>query len=122
MATRSTPHCAALHAGYVAGGLPEDGNGLDWAHYETVIQTTRCQMYAERCITEDEVEHAIADDTAIESYPNDTPYPSVLLLGHAGTKAIHAVYADDVEESVRIIITVYEPDTEIWCDDLKTRR
>jgi len=76
----------------------------------------------ERCITEDEVEHAIANGAVIESYPNDTPYPSVLLLGHAGTKAIHAVYADDVEESVRIIITVYEPDTEIWCDDLKTRR
>ena len=76
----------------------------------------------ERCITEDEVEHAIANGTVIESYPNDTPYPSVLLLGHAGTKAIHAVYADDVEESVRIIITVYEPDAEIWCDDLKTRR
>jgi len=40
----------------------------------------------ERCITEDEVEHAIANGTVIESYPNDTPYHSVLLLGHAGTK------------------------------------
>lgn len=50
------------------------------------------------------------------------PYPSALLLGHAGTKAVHVVYADDVTEGVRIIITVYEPDTAIWCDDLKTRR
>jgi hypothetical protein len=76
----------------------------------------------ERRIAEDEVAHAIASGTIIESYPNDMPYPSALLLGHAGTKAIHVVYADDVEENIRIVIAVYEPDTEIWCDDLKTRR
>ena len=76
----------------------------------------------ERCIAEDEVEHAIDSGTVIESYLNDMPYPSALLLGYAGIKAIHVVYADDVEEGIRIIITVYEPDTKIWCDDLKTRR
>ena len=76
----------------------------------------------ERCITEEEVEYAIASGLAIESYPGDSPYPSVLLLGHAGTKTIHVVYADDVEAGARIIITVYEPDPEIWQDDLRTRR
>ena len=55
-------------------------------------------------------------------HPDDTPYPSALLLGHAGTKAIHVVYADDAEEGVRIVITAYEPDPEIWNEDLKTRR
>jgi hypothetical protein len=76
----------------------------------------------ERCITEEEVEHAIKSGVLIESYPNDTPYPSFLLLGHAGTKAVHVVYADDAEDNTRIIITVYEPDPEIWCKNLKTRR
>jgi len=76
----------------------------------------------ERCITEDEVEHAIKTGVIIESYPNDTPYPSFLILGHAGTKAVHVVYADDAEEDLRIIITVYEPDPKVWCEDLKTRR
>jgi len=76
----------------------------------------------ERCITEEEVEHAISSGKAIENYPNDTPYPSTLLLGHAGTKTIHVVYADDVAEKIRIIITVYEPDPKIWHDDLKKRR
>ena len=76
----------------------------------------------ERCITEEEVEHAITSGTVIESYPNDTPYPSALLLSDAGTKTVHVVYADDIAENVRIIITVYEPDPEIWYDDLKTRR
>ena len=76
----------------------------------------------ERCIGEEEVEYAIKSGAIIESYPNDTPYPSFLILGHAGTKAVHVVYADDVEKRTRIVITVYEPDEEIWCKDLKTRR
>lgn len=76
----------------------------------------------ERGIAEDEVEQAISSGTIIESYPNDTPFASALLLGMAGTKAIHVVYADDVQENIRIIITVYEPDASIWNEDLKTRR
>lgn len=76
----------------------------------------------ERCITEEEVESAIASGAIIENYPDDTPYPSALLLGRAGTKTVHVVYADDAAENIRIIITVYEPDPEIWYDDLKTRR
>jgi hypothetical protein len=76
----------------------------------------------ERCITEEEVEHAIKSGEIIENYPNDTPYPSFLILGNVGTKAIHVVYADDAEENTQIVITVYEPDQKIWCEDLKTRR
>lgn len=76
----------------------------------------------ERCIFEAEVANAITNGSVIENYPNDTPFPSALLLGYTGTKAIHVVYADDKDENLRIIITVYEPDTTIWCDDLKTRR
>lgn len=79
------------------------------------------RMY-ERGISEEEVEHAIASGIVIEHYPNDTPFSSALLLGHAGNKVLHVVYADDIEECLRIIITVYEPNTTIWCSDLKTRR
>ncbi|ADL55378.1 DUF4258 domain-containing protein [Gallionella capsiferriformans] len=76
----------------------------------------------ERCISEIDVEQAIESGTIIEAYPNDTPYPSALLLGNAGNKAVHVVYADSVDEDLRIIITVYEPNPEIWFEDLKTRR
>ena len=76
----------------------------------------------ERGISEIEVEHALASGTIIESYPNDTPFPNALLLGFAGSKSVHVVFADNHDENVRIIITVYEPDSTIWCDDLKTRR
>jgi hypothetical protein len=76
----------------------------------------------ERGISEEEVEKAIANGTVIESYPNDTPFPSALLLGMAGAKAIHVVFADDVQDDIRIIITVYVPDCTIWNEDLNTRR
>jgi len=76
----------------------------------------------ERRITEAEIHRALETGQVIESYPNDTTYPSVLLLGMAGTKAVHVVYADDSEGNERIIITVYEPELTIWHDDLKTRR
>ncbi|MDD2915667.1 MAG: DUF4258 domain-containing protein [Gallionella sp.] len=89
---------------------------------ELIYRQHAVKRMHERCITEEEVEHAIASGNAIESYPDDTPYPSTLLLGHAGTKAIHVVYADDITEDIRIIIAVYEPDPKIWHDDLKTRR
>lgn len=89
---------------------------------ELIYRQHAVKRMHERCITEEEVEHAIASGKVIESYPDDTPYPSILLLGHAGTKTIHVVYADDITEDIRIIITVYEPDPEIWHDDLKTRR
>jgi len=89
---------------------------------ELIYRQHAVKRMHERCITEEEVEHAIASGKVIESYPGDTPYPSTLLLGHAGTKTIHVVCADDITEDIRIIITVYEPDPEIWHDDLKTRR
>ena len=76
----------------------------------------------ERRITEAEIHSALETGQVIESYPNDTPHPSALLLGMAGTKTVHVVYADNSEGYERIIITVYEPDPAIWHDDFKTRR
>jgi hypothetical protein len=67
----------------------------------------------ERGISEIEVEHALTSGTIIESYPNDTPFPSALLLGFAGSKSVHVVLADNHDENLRIIITVYEPDSAI---------
>ena len=72
----------------------------------------------ERCITEEEVEYVIVGGTIIERYaPLKRPANWT-----CRKKAIHIVYADEVEDSIRIIITVYEPDPNIWHDDLKTRR
>ena len=76
----------------------------------------------ERRISAAEIQRALETGRVIESYPDDTPYPSALFLGVAGTRAVHIVYADNNQGNERIIITVYEPEPTIWHADLKTRR
>ena len=100
----------------------ERPNGLNCPAMGIIYRQHAIKRMHERGITEDEVEQAIANGAIIESYPNDMPFAGALLLGMAGARAIHVVYADDVQESIRIIITVYVPDTTIWNEDLKTRR
>lgn len=91
-------------------------------HYNLIYRQHAVKRMHERSISEEEVEYVIASGAIIENYPDDIPYPSALLLGHAGAKAVHVVYADDIETRTRIIITVYEPDPKIWQDDLRKRR
>ena len=58
----------------------------------------------------------------IEDYPNDTPYPSRLILGWIDRQPIHVVAADDPASIITFIITVYEPDPTQWEPDFKQRR
>lgn len=58
----------------------------------------------------------------IESYPNDTPLPSYLMLGKGEASVLHVVAADDPEADETIVITTYEPDPEEWEEDLKTKK
>lgn len=78
-------------------------------------------MY-ERRISEVEILAALENGQVIERYPADTPHPSALLLGMAGTKIVHVVYADNSDGNERIIITVHEPDPTIWYEDMRIRR
>ena len=68
----------------------------------------------QRRISEEDVKHVLATGEVIESYPNDLPYPSKLLLGWRGNRPLHVVAADNVESGEPIIITVYEPDPQEW--------
>ncbi len=68
-------------------------------------------------IREQEVFEAIQSSEVIEDYPDDEPYPSVLVYGcTAAGRPIHVVcaYADD--DDLAIVITVYEPDPARWVD------
>jgi len=68
----------------------------------------------ERRISVDDVNTALTDAKIVEDYPDDTPYPSRLLLGYAGARPLHMVAADNATDGERIIITVYEPDPAQW--------
>jgi len=57
----------------------------------------------------------------IERYPDDTPYPSRLILGWLEKRPIHVVVADNTSDNETIVITVYDPDQDMWSSDFKRR-
>lgn len=76
----------------------------------------------ERAITSKCVEYILATGEVLEDYPDDTPYPSQLLMGWYNEQCIHVVAATYQEEQRSIIITTYEPNLQKWEADKKTRR
>ena len=80
------------------------------------------QRMFERGIGRDGVEEVVAGGEAIAEYPDDSPYPSRLMLGHADGRPIHVVVAVDLATGTCIVITVYEPRPVKWKSDFRTRR
>jgi hypothetical protein len=76
----------------------------------------------EREISKEDVRQALETGTIIESYPDDEPYPSCLVLGWSGVRPIHVVVADNRDEDEIIVITVYEPDPGRWEPGFSERR
>lgn len=58
----------------------------------------------------------------IESYLDDSPYPSRLILGWSAGRAIHVVAANNTDDGEAVIITVYEPDKALWNGDFRRRK
>jgi hypothetical protein len=80
------------------------------------------QRLFQRAINVADVRLVIENGEIIENYPDDTPYPSRLLLGWCGDRPVHVVAADNQAEGEIIIITVYEPDPQLWEADFRSRR
>jgi hypothetical protein len=78
-------------------------------------------MY-QREIPPEAVIQAIASGEVIAAYPDDTPYPSVLLLGSHAGEPIHAVVVQDVATGDCQVITVYRPDPKLWGSSFKSRK
>ena len=76
----------------------------------------------EREISDEEVLKVIQEGEVIEEYPNDEPYPSMLILGFVNDRPIHVVLAVNEEESMGIVVTAYQPDPSLWRDNFRRRR
>lgn len=73
-------------------------------------------------ISDSEIHQAISQGETIETYPEDTPYPSALLHGTTdASRPLHAVCAYDEEGDRLIVVTVYEPSRERWLDYRRRR-
>ena len=75
----------------------------------------------ERRISADEVRYVLETGEAIEEYPDDTPYPSRLIMGWYKGRPIHVVAANNSLDKEIIIITVYEPDPSEWDPECRER-
>ena len=87
-----------------------------------IFRVHAVQRMFERQINADDVKLVLETGEMIENYPDDTPYPSRLLLGWISKRPLHVVVAENRLDKESIIITVYEPDSELWEPDFKRRK
>lgn len=80
------------------------------------------QRMFERAIGRDTVISVVQNGEVIAEYTEDEPYPSYLFFSYVNKRPVHVLSALDIETKICYIITVYEPDIEIWSEDFKTRR
>ncbi len=87
-----------------------------------VFRIHAVRRMVQRQISVDDVQHVLATGEVIENYPEDTPYPSRLILGWLGVRPVHVVAADDDRTGETIVITVYEPDPTEWESHFRKRK
>jgi Domain of unknown function (DUF4258) len=87
-----------------------------------IVREHAGQRMLERRITYRELETVLRSGEIIEEYPDDRPYPSRLMLGWCGQRPVHVVAADAHEAQTTIVITVYEPEPELWTEDFRNRK
>ncbi len=87
-----------------------------------IFRAHALQRMFERNISVEDVHSVLDTGEIIKAYPDDTPYPSRLILGWSGDRPLHVVAADNPAEGETIVITTYEPDPGQWDSDFKRRR
>lgn len=75
-----------------------------------------------RGIRVQEVEQVIATGVTIETYPDDRPFPSKLVLGWVGGRPLHVAVAENRADDMLVVVTVYEPDLDRWEPGFRVRR
>jgi hypothetical protein len=68
-------------------------------------------------IADAEIAESLRRAEIIETYPDDTPYPSALIFGFTDSgRPLHTVCAFNSTDELCIVVTVYEPDPDFWTD------
>jgi hypothetical protein len=80
------------------------------------LSITRCR------ISKDEVKRVINYGEVIEEKPNDSPFPSYLMLDFINRKPLHVVFSDDKATGTGYVVTAYIPNSNLWTDNFRKRR
>ena len=94
----------------------------DWSIESLTFSGHALRQMFRRRVSENEVRNVVESHEVIADYPDDSPFPSRLLLGFVGARPLHIVLAYNHRERLGIVVTVYEPDPAVWEPDHKTRR
>ena len=87
-----------------------------------VFRLHAAKRMLQRGIRAVDVEAVIAHGEIIEDYPDDTPFPSRLLLASPSGRSLHVVAADEPGTDVTYVVTAYYPDPAQWDADFRRRR
>ena len=78
------------------------------------------KRFAEPGISVDDIQYVFRTGEIIEQYPDDKPFPSCLILGCSGERALHVVAS--IDDDLVYIITAYPPSPEKWESNWKIRK
>lgn len=86
-----------------------------------IFRTHAITRMFQRSVDEKDVRSVLETGEVIEAYPDDTPYPSRLILGWLESRPLHVLAADNITDNETIVITVYEPEQDKWSPNFKRR-
>ena len=92
------------------------------ASQQIVFRVHAVRRMISRSVTGADVRRVLEAGDKIETYPDDKPYPSYLVLGWIGARPLHVVAADNANAKETIVITVYEPDPACWEAGFRRRK
>ncbi len=96
-------------------------NVLEAFQLNIIIKQHAYHRMKERNLNIHVIEEVINSDEIIEQYPDDNPFPSVLILGRTNNEnPIHIVCAPT--DIGLVIITAYHPSSDNWEFNWKTRK
>lgn len=103
------------------GAIPVRGGRPLLPETTLVFRVHALERMFQRGITPEDVREVLKAGATIESYPDDRPYPSRLVLGWRDERPLHVVVADDDEGDRTIVISAYEPEPDRWDDRFERR-
>jgi hypothetical protein len=102
---------------------------MDLVGLRTAVNQSRIRWRAhalermlERAISTRDVAHVLLSGNLVEDYADDEPFPSALLMASVAGRPLHVVVAFDSAEGYAYVVTAYEPDTDHFEPDLRTRQ
>ena len=76
----------------------------------------------ERGLTRAIILNVLLNGELVEDYSDDRPFPGGLFLGWNEKQPLHVIVTLEVQENIVAVITAYEPTTDHFEPDFRTRR